>query len=232
MSLPSDGQGEFVIRHFEEELEELRRSLQEMSGLVETSIRCSVLSLAERDEKQAEVVLQNESRINQMEIEIDDKATRLLALDQPVARDLRFILAAMKINSDLERMGDLAKGIVKRMRIVIQDPVAKLPIDIPRMANLVQSMVRKALDSFLMKDVNLARDVLASENAVDDLRDTIFQDLLGLMRQDPEHSSQYVNLIFVAQNLERIVDHATNIAEDALYLAKGINVRHQAQVSI
>lgn len=232
MSLPSDGQGEFVIRHFEEELEELRRSLQEMSGLVETSIRCSVLSLAERDEKQAEVVLQNESRINQMEIEIDDKATRLLALDQPVARDLRFILAAMKINSDLERMGDLAKGIVKRMRIVIQDPVAKLPIDIPRMANLVQSMVRKALDSFLMKDVNLARDVLASENAVDDLRDTIFQDLLGLMRQDPEHSSQYVNLIFVAQNLERIADHATNIAEDALYLAKGINVRHQAQVSI
>jgi len=220
-----------VLRHFEEELDELGRSLREMSALVEISIHCSVQSLTERDQQQAQVVLRNESRINQIQIEIDEKATRLLALDQPVAKDLRFILAAMKINSDLERMGDLAEGIAKRAGLLMKEPLAKAPIDIPQMANLVQSMVRKALDSFVRKDVDMARDVLASDDAVDELRDTILHDLLRFMRQDLEHSGQYLHLIFVAQNLERIADHATNIAEDALYLAKGIDVRHQSSIN-
>ena len=217
------------MRHFEEELDNLRLSLLEMSGHVEAAIHRSALAIARGDEKQAHLVLENESRIDQLQIEIDEKAARLLALGQPVARDLRFIIAAMKINSDLERMGDLAQNIVERAFILIHEPIPILPVDIDAMGNLVQSMVRAALDSFVKQDVEIAREVLASDAAVDDLRDTIYQELLRSMPRDPEHAVQYVNLIFVAQNLERIADHATNIAEDTLYSAKGIDVRHQPQ---
>jgi phosphate transport system protein len=218
------------MRHFLEELEELQQRLLEMGGLVESAIYNSVLSLSERDEARARQVLNNEARINQMEIAIDDFAVRLLALQQPMARDLRFLTAAIKINSDLERMGDLAVNIVERALSLMKQPPVKPLIDIPQLARLAESMVRRSLDAFVRRDAGLARQVLLSDDAVDDLRDAIYQELVGFMERDPSTVSRSLDLIFVARNLERIADHATNIAEDVLFLVQGVDVRHHAEV--
>lgn len=217
------------MRHFEEQLDELRKQLLEMSGLVESAVYRSVQSLVEKDEQQAQQVLQNESRINQMEIDIDELATQLLALEQPVATDLRFITAATKINNDLERMGDLAVNIAERALSLMHEPLVKPLIDIPHMASLVEGMVRKALDAFVRKDSGLARSVLVSDDAVDELRDSVYGELISYMQRDPANVRQCVYLMFVARNLERIADHATNIAEDVLFLVEGVDVRHHAE---
>ena len=217
------------MRHFIEELEDLRKQLLEMAGLVELAVHDSVLSLMERDQERAQRVLVNEARINQMEIRIDELATRLLALNQPMARDLRFLTAAIKINSDLERMGDLAVNIVERALSLIAQPPVKPLIDIPRMAQLAESMVRNSLDSFVKRDAELARSVLLSDDAVDDLRDTISKELVGFMERDPSTVSRALDLILVSRNLERIADHATNIAEDVLFVVQGVDVRHHAE---
>ncbi len=218
------------MRHFIEELEELRSKLLEMAGLVESAIHRSVLSLVERDSAEAQAVLRNEARINQMEIEIDDMAVRLLALHQPMASDLRFLTAAIKINSDLERMGDLAVNTVERaLSLIKQAPIQPL-IDIPQLARLVESMVRRSLDAFVKRDAELARAVLLSDDAVDDLRDAMYRELIAFMERDASAISRALDLLFVARNLERIADHATNIAEDVLFLVRGIDVRHHAEV--
>ena len=219
-----------MSRHFEEELDELRKCLLEMSGLVELAIYRSVLSLMRRDEQQAHQVLENESRINQMQIEIDDKATRMLALEQPVAKDLRFITAAIRINSDLERMGDEAVNIAERSLLVISELPLNAPIDIPHMASLVESMVRKSLDAFVSKDAEMARGILVSDDEVDELWDSARRELVDFMQSDPETIVQSVDLMFIAHSLERIADHATNIAEDVIYLAEGVDVRHHSEV--
>ena len=218
------------MRHFQEALEELQRRLLEMAGLVESAIHNSVLSLTERDEERAQQVLLSEARINQMEIEIDDLATQLLALQQPMAKDLRFLTAAIKINNDLERMGDLAVNIVERALSLLRHPAVKPLIDIPRMARLAESMVRSSLDSFVKRDSELARTVLVSDDAVDDLRDAIYGELVRFMEREPSAISRALDLLFVARNLERIADHATNIAEDVLFLVQGIDVRHHAEL--
>jgi phosphate transport system protein len=217
------------LRHFVEELDYLRSRLLEMSGLVEDSVRRSVLSLAEKDAQQAQRVLRNEAEINRMEIEIDDLATQLLALQQPMATDLRFITAAIKINNDLERMGDLAVNIVERALSLIHEPLMKPLIDIPLMADRVQSMIRKSLDAFVKKDAELARNVLVSDDAVDELCGSVYTELISYMERDPKTVRQAVNLMFVARNLERLADHATNIAEDVLFLVEGVDVRHHAE---
>jgi phosphate transport system protein len=217
------------VRHFTEELEELRKELLTMAGLVELAVHQSVLSLTQRDQDRAQQVLVSEARINQLEIRIDELATRLLALHQPMARDLRFLTAAIKINNDLERMGDLAVNIVERSLSLISQPPVKPMIDIPRMAQLAESMVRNSLDSFVKSDAELARSVLVSDDAVDNLRDSITKELIGFMEQDPSTVSRALDLILVARNLERIADHATNIAEDVLFLIQGVDVRHHAE---
>ncbi len=217
------------MRHFIEVLRELQDKLLEMAGLVEAAIHSSVLSLVERDESYAQEVLRNEARINQMEIEIDDQAVGLLALYQPMAKDLRFLTAAIKINSDLERMGDLAVNIVERSLSLIHRPPVKPLIDIPHMARLTEAMVRKSIDAFVQRDAQLAREVLLSDDAVDDLRDAIYMELVRFMESDPSLISRSLDLIFVARNLERIADHATNIAEDVLFLVQGVDVRHHAE---
>ncbi len=217
------------MRHFIEELDHLREKLLEMSGLVEDSIYRSVASLTQKDEQQAQQVIRNEDKINRLEIEIDDLAVGLLALQQPMASDLRLITAAIKINTDLERMGDIAVNIVERSLYLMQEPLIKPLIDIPRMANLVQSMIRKALDAFVKRDADLARSVLLSDDTVDDLRDSIYEELIGFMERDPKTVRQAVNLMFIARNLERLADHATNIGEDVLFLVNGIDVRHHAE---
>lgn len=200
-----------------------------MSGLVEDSVHRSVLSLSEKDPQQAQRVLQNEAAINRMEIEIDDLATQLLALQQPMAADLRFITSAIKINNDLERMGDLAVNIVERSLSLMHEPLMKPLIDIPLMADRVQAMIRKSLDAFVKKDADLARTVLVSDDAVDELRDSVYEEVVSYMERDPKTVRQGVNLMFVARNLERLADHATNIAEDVLFLVEGVDVRHHAE---
>jgi phosphate transport system protein len=219
-----------MFRHFEEELDNLRNLLLEMSGLVEDSVYRSIQSLIEKDEAAAQQVLQNEARINRMEIQIDELATSLLARVQPMATDLRFITAAIKINNDLERMGDISVNIVRRTLALMREPMPKELIDIPHMATLAQSMIRQSLDAFVRKDAELARSVLTSDDVIDQLRDSVYEELIGLMERDPTTVRQSINLMFIARALERLADHATNIAEDVLFLVEGVEVRHHAEV--
>lgn len=217
------------MRHFVEELEQLKAKLLEESALVESAIYRSITAVVQKDEGLAREVLHNETRVNEIEIEIDDLAVSLLALQQPMAADLRLIIASIKINTDLERMGDLAVNIAERALSLLTEPIVKPMIDIPHIAALVQSMVRKSLDSFVSRDADLARSVLASDNAVDDLHSASFHELISFMEQDPSNIRQAIDLLSIVRNLERIADHATNIAEDVLFLAKGIDVRHHAE---
>ena len=217
------------MRHFVEELEDLQGRLLEMGTLVESAIHQSVQALEERSEELARQVLGNEDRINHLEIEIDELAVRLLALQQPMARDLRFLTAAIKINTDLERMGDLAVNIVERAMALIQRPAVKPSIDMPQMARTVESMVRKSLDAFVKREPELARSVLLADDTVDQLRDTIITELVSFMQDNPAKIPQGLDLILVARHLERIADHATNIAEDTLFLVKGVDVRHHLE---
>ncbi len=199
-----------------------------MGGYVESAIHRSVRALVDRDPELARQVLRDEARINQMEIEIDNLTTRLFALRQPMARDLRFLTAAMKINTDLERMGDLAVNIAQRaLSLVAQSPVKPL-IDIPKMAQLVESMLLRTLDAFVKSDADEATSVLSADDEVDALRDSVYQELVAYMQKDPSTVPAAVDLIFVARNLERIADHATNIAEDVVFLVKGVDVRHHS----
>ena len=217
------------MRHFVQELEQLKSMLLEMSSLVESAIYRSITAVSQKDETAANEVLKNEGRINQIEIEIDEFAVSLLALQQPMAADLRFLVSSIKINNDLERMGDLAVNIANRAISLLNEPIVKPLIDIPHIGALVQSMVRKSLDSFVSRDAELARSVLSSDDAVDDLRSASFHELISFMEQDPRNIRQAIDLLSVVRNLERIADHATNIAEDVLFLVKGIDVRHHAE---
>ena len=214
------------MRHFVTDLTDLQNKLLEMGGLVETSIRWSMRSLVERDEALARSIWDVETRINQMDIDIDEFATRLLALQQPVAGDLRFLTAAIKINSDLERMGDLAINIAERALSLLRRPLVTILIDIPHMSRVVESMVHKSLDAFVQRDVDLAQSVLLSDDEVDDLKNAVYRELLAMTEEGKAPVPSAFDLIFVAHNLERIADHATNIAEDVLFLIKGIDVRH------
>ncbi len=215
--------------HFREELEELQSKLLEMGGLVEASIHNSVYALVERDEEKAKEVMWAEALINQKEMEIDELATRLLALFQPMARDLRFITAVIKINSDLERMGDLAVNITERAMNLMKEPTLRPLVDIPKIAELAESMVHRSLDAFARGDAVMARDVLLADDEVDNLRDAVYNELLLFMEDERTTVNRAVSLMFIAQNLERIADHSTNIAEDVLFLVKGIDVRHHAE---
>jgi len=217
------------LRHFVEELEQLKTKLLEMSSLVEAAIQRSILAVTQKDRGAAQEVFKNEARINTIELEIDEFAINLLALQQPMAADLRLIVAALKINTDLERMGDLSVSIAERAMSLMEEPVIKPMIDIPHIAGLVQSMVRKALDAFVMRDSDLARSVLASDDAVDSLRTACYHELVSFMERDPQNIKPALDLLAVTRNLERLADHSTNIAEDVLFLVKGIDVRHHAE---
>jgi phosphate transport system protein len=214
---------------FREQLDEMQSRLLEMAGLVESSIHQSVVALVRRDEQAAREVLWNEALINQKDMEIDEHATRLLALYQPMARDMRFLTAVIKINGDLERMGDLAANITHRALSIMREPPIKPLIDIPQLASLAEGMVRKSLDALVKRDENLARSVLRSDDEVDLLRDLVNRELVNFMQEQSTTIPSAVDLMFVAHNLERIADHATNIAEHVLFVVKGIDVRHQAE---
>ncbi len=197
-----------------------------MGGLVESAINTSLLWLVEGRIPPNQEVWDVENRINQLNIEIDEVAVRLTALHQPVAKDLRFLTAAIKINSDLERMGDLVVNVAERASSFLQSSPPRPGIDIPRMSQLVQQMVRRSLDAFVQRDEEMAQAVLLADDEVDELKDSIYRELLEKADHGQYPVRAAFDLIFVAHNLERIADHATNIAEDVLFLVKGIDVRH------
>jgi phosphate transport system protein len=211
-----------------EMLEQLRGKLLEMSRLVQSAIHQSVQALEAGDQSSARSVFKQEADINRLELEIDEIATNILALEQPVACDLRFVTAAGKINNNLERIGDLAASIADRAQSLIQHPNLGVRTDIPKLADLAEAMVQRALDAYVKKDADGARAVLLSDDAVDALRDSAFFDLIGQMKKSPESVEACVDLLLVARNLERIADHATNIAEAAIFMIEGVEVRHHS----
>jgi phosphate transport system protein len=216
------------VRHFQEELEQLKTRLLEMGGLAEEQVRLAVKGLVERDRDLIDRVLVSDEPLNALHIEIDSRCFTLLALYQPMAVDLRAIVAAVKINTDLERVGDLAINIAEAARQYSTHlPVKKL-IDIPRMATIAQRMLRDALDAFVRRDTDLAQSVLNEDDALDALKTQIFRELLTYMLQDPATIEPALDLILISRHLERIGDHATNIAEDVIFMVSAKDVRHHA----
>ena len=215
------------VRHFQEELEQLKTRLLEMGGLAEERVRSALRALVDRDVSLVEKVLAGDSAINQLHIEIDDRCFKLLALHQPMAADLRAIVSGVKINTDLERVGDLAVNIAEAVRRYLQHPPVKELVDIPRMAEIAQDMLRDALDAYVRRDTALAQSVLYEDDELDALKTRVFRDLLTHMIQDPNTIEPSLDLILVSRHLERIGDHATNVAEDVIFLVAAKDVRHQ-----
>jgi phosphate transport system protein len=215
------------LRPFEEDLQSLTDMLLEMGALVAHAVQRSVLSLVEKNEDYAHQVIRDESRVDQMEINIDDKVASLIVREQPVARDMRLVVAAIKISTDLERMGDLAVHIAERALSLMAQPPLPEAVNFGEIANLVESMVLGSLESFVKRDGKMARAILDSDNAVDKARNAIQRQLTDLMQRDTTSIGRALDYLVVTRKLERIGDHATNIAEDVIFLAQGVDVRHR-----
>jgi phosphate transport system protein len=213
---------------FDEELQHLKEKLLKMGSLVEDAIKLSVQALVERDNELAQKIIDNDRLVNTLDVEMDEESIRLIAIRQPKAGDLRFITTAMKITSDLERMGDLGVNIAERALELNKEPILKPYIDIPKMREIAQGMTRDALDAFVRKDKKLAMDVIMRDDEVDDLKHSVLQELAFFMVQDPTTVTRAMKISFVAQYLERIADHATNIAEMVIYLIEGKIIRHMS----
>ena len=215
-----------MARHFHEELEGLKQTLLAMGGLVEDQIRRSMRALLERDDVIAQEVIDRDRQVNTYDVEVDEQCVNLLALHQPAAGDLRFITTAMKIVTDLERIGDQAVNIAQRALELNREPQLKPYIDLPRMADRAQRMVKESLDAFVAGDTALARQVCAADAEVDALKEQIFRELLTFMMEDPRTVSRAIRVILISRFMERVADHATNIAEMVIYLVEGKMVRH------
>ena len=215
--------------HFQEELRNLKARLLAMGGLAEDRVRAAVRALVESDRAGVEKVLTGDHEINKLHIEIDDRCFKLLALYQPVAADLRAIISAVKINTDLERVADLAVNIAEAtVRYQAQPPVKPL-IDIPRMATIAQTMLRDALDAFVRGDLTVAQAVLDRDDELDALKTLVFKELLDFMLRDRMTVAPSINLILISRHLERIGDHATNVAEDVIFMVSAKDVRHHTE---
>ena len=217
-------------RIFDEELKQLRQNILTMASWVEESIFKSIEALKQRDKSMAETVISSDKKIDELENKIDEFCLDLIALRQPVAQDLRFITMAMQINSDLERMADLAVDIAQRAQEIIAQPVLKPLIDIPKLAELAQKMVKNGIDAFVNKDADLAKRVVLSDREADALRDLVHKELIyDYLVKDGSTAPRAVPLLLVARHLERICDHATNIAEDVIYMIEAKVVRHHPE---
>jgi phosphate transport system protein len=214
------------MRRLDVETEEMNKRLLEMGALVASSVARSARSLLEKSEVLAHQVIRDEARVDQMEIQIDDLATSMIALTQPMASDMRFVTVAIKINTDLERMGDLAVGIVERSLTIMHQPTLETANKLPEIAQLVESMVLKSLDSFVKRDAELAEKIIHSDDSVDHLRNEIVQELIKVMTADTDVIPRALDLMIIARHLERVADHATSIAENVIFLVKGQDVRH------
>ena len=215
------------MRHFFSELDRLQSEIVQMGQLVRSAVRRSVCCLTDRNPDFAEQVFRDERLINTSEIAIDELAISLVTLNQPVASDMRLIVAALKINTDLERMGDLAVNIARKSTSLIEAAPLEPAVPIPAISKLVEEMVEHAIAAFTNRDESLARTVMAADDEVDRIRNEIYEDLSARMEKDPTLVRRALGHVFVARNLERIADHATNIAEDVIFMVKGIDVRHQ-----
>ncbi len=215
------------MRRFEEEFVGLNNILLDMGGMVAQSVHRSVLALVERNANYAYQVMRDETAIDECDIRIDAMVASLIAREQPVASDMRLVVAAIKISTDLERMGDLSVAIAARGLTLLDRPELHTPIILTEIAGLVESMVLRCLDAFVRRDAQGAREVLASDNGVDEMRAAIQQQVIGMMKQDSTTIERALDHLIAARSLERIGDHARNIAEGVIYLVQGVDVRHQ-----
>ncbi len=215
---------------FHQGLEELKQKLLAMGGLAEQAVDRAIVSYQRRDASLCELVLKGEPAINRAEREIDELALDLLAMQQPMAVDLRFIVAVLKINADLERVGDQAVNIVERVLDLLELPRVELPVDIPRMASIARGMIRQALEAFIRADAELAQAVFKVDDQVDRTNRETFHAMNALARQSPEAARQAINVLLISRSLERVADHATNIAEDVIFWVRGADVRHHFSV--
>jgi len=214
-------------RHFDQELAGLKEALLRMAGLAERSVAQALKALVQRDNRLAKKVDEEDPQLDRLEMDIDDRCIKLLALRQPIATDLRFITMAMKISSELERIGDQAVNIAHRAEELNKEPLLKPLVDIPRMAEHAQGMIHDSLDAFVYAKPEVARRVVERDEKVDLLNGQLHRELTSFMIEDPHTITRCLNLMSVAHNLERIGDHATNIAEDIVYLYEGRDIRHQ-----
>jgi phosphate transport system protein len=215
-----------AVRHFQAALDALGERLLQMGGLAEERVRDAVEALVVRDDDLIALVLTGDEPVNRLHIDIDDRCFRLLALHQPMASDLRTIVAAVKINTDLERVGDLAVNIAEAAKRYVLHPPVKQLVDIPRMGKIAQAMLRDALDAYVRRDTALAQSVLDCDDQLDALKSQVFRELLTYMLRDPSTIEPALDLILVSRHLERIGDHATNIAEDVIFMVSAQDVRH------
>ena len=213
-------------RHRDHELEEIRKALLRMGGLVERQIREAMQSLIERDDTRADAVVRTDDEVDELQKEIDGLCNRMLALQQPMATDLRFLVATMKVATDLERMGDSAVNIAQAVPILNQEPPLKPYIDLPRLAEITQEMVRDALDSFVRRDAQAAIEVCKRDDQVDGLYKQLFRELVTYMVESPKNITRALHLLLIARNYERIADHATNVGEDVVFYVEGRDIRH------
>ncbi len=216
---------------FQRSLDELKEQLLVMAGLAEQAIQRATEAYRVRDLSICELVMRSEVAINRLEREIDQAALDLLAMEQPMAIDLRFILSVIKINADLERVGDAAKSIVDRVRSMDTMPVIDLPVDIPKMATLAAAMVRKSLQAFIEADAEIAESVLTMDDAVDAMNKSAHLALTTVMSEQGHYAPQALNALMICRSLERVADHATNIAEDVIFWVKGDDVRHHKSLA-
>jgi phosphate transport system protein len=216
---------------FQRSLDELKENLLMMAGLAEQAIQRAIEAYRVRDLSICDLVSRSENAINRLERDIDQAALDLLAMEQPMAIDLRFILSVIKINADLERVGDAAKSISDRVRNMEQMAVADLPVDIPRMATLSAEMVRKSLQAFIEADADIARNVLTMDDAVDAMNRAAYKSLTKVMEEQSHIAPQALNALMISRALERVADHATNIAEDVIFWVQGDDVRHRKSVA-
>ncbi len=208
------------------ELEHLKELVVRMSIYVETAIKDAVNALVERDDDLARKVIDGDHIINEHDVQVDEECIRILALTQPMARDLRFITTAMKITTDLERIADNAVNVAERALELNQEPILKPYIDIPRMSRISQKMVRDSIDAFINGDIAMAKDVIMTDDEIDDLNEKIWKELMEIMTSDPSTITRAVKITYTSKYIERIADHATNIAEDVIYLIGGKIIRH------
>lgn len=217
-------------RHFDQELKGLKERILYMGSLVESMIHTAVKVLVERDLAPIQEVITHEAEVNHLHIEVDDRCLKLLALYQPTAQDLRFVTAAMKINSDLERMGDQAVNVVENMKELMKEPSEiPVPVQLRHMTEVVKEMLRASLDAFVKRDAGLAQVVIKQDDRVDEYKSQIFDAMLAVMRKKSKAVKQAMDFILIARNLERLGDHATNIAEDVIFMVLGKDIRHHSR---
>ena len=220
---------EHTDKRYEEQLKKLREEILYMGGLVEDQIQKAVKSLVDRDSELASVIIERDHEVNRLDVEIDELCIKLLALHQPAGRDLRFITTGLKITTDLERIGDMAVNICERALELNQEPQLKPYIDIPRMARIAQRMIRESLDAFVREDTELALKVCKDDDEVDQLNAQIFRETLTFMLENVQTISRATKVSSVSKYLERIADHATNVADDVIYMVLGRDIRHRAE---